>query len=107
MAAQVEGGVWLADERGFEERSRNPSTPSPRKRPTHLATVFGVVLNRRAAAALLRPKSTTTRTISSRPFGVRRAFLCVSIRFSSESLRFGNIRVPGRDRMDNLLKVHI
>jgi hypothetical protein len=32
--------------------------------------------------------------------------LCVSIRFSSEALRFGNIRVPGLDRMDNLLKGH-
>src|SRR3954453_10024474 len=29
------------------------------------------------------PKSTTARTISSRPFGVRRAFLCVSIRSSA------------------------
>jgi hypothetical protein len=31
----------------------------------------------------------------------------VSIRFSRESLTFGDIRVPGQDRMDNLLKVHI
>ena len=44
-AAHVAGGVWLGNERGLEERSRNSSTPSTRKRPTHLATVFAVVLN--------------------------------------------------------------
>jgi hypothetical protein len=38
--------------------------------------------------------------------GVRRAFLCVSIRCSRESLMSGNIRVPGSHRMDNLLEVH-
>jgi hypothetical protein len=106
-AAHVAGAVWLGDESGLEERSRKPSTPSARKRPTHLPTVFAVVLNLRAAAALLSPPSTTARTISSRPFGVKRAFLWVSIRLSSESLRFGNVSVPGQDRMDNLLKVHI
>jgi hypothetical protein len=31
----------------------------------------------------------------------------VSIRSPRESLRFGNVSVPGSDRMDNLLKVHI
>ena len=30
----------------------------------------------------------------------------MSIRFSGESLVFGDFSVPGRDRMDNLLKVH-
>ena len=39
-----------------------------------LGKVFDVVLNRRAAAAWVGPLSTTARTISSRPFGVRRAF---------------------------------
>src|SRR5262249_22167074 len=71
----VAGGIWLGDERGLEDRSRKPSTPSAQKRPTHLPTVFGVVLNWRAAAALDMPRSETARTISSRPFGVRRAFL--------------------------------
>src|ERR1700754_4541400 len=83
MAVHVAGGVWLGDEWGLEERSRNPSTPSARNRLTHLATVFGVVLYLRALAAQLNPPSTTQRTICSRPFGVRRAFLCVSIRFSA------------------------
>jgi hypothetical protein len=45
MAAHVAGGVWLDDEWGLEERSRNPSTPSAQNRLTHLATVFGVALN--------------------------------------------------------------
>ena len=80
--------------------------PRALKRSTHLATVFDVVLKRRAAAALLKLWSTTARTISSRPLGVRRALLWVFIRSPGESLRFGNISVPGPDRMDNLLKVH-
>jgi hypothetical protein len=46
------GAVWLGNERGLDERSRNPSTPPARNRSTHLATDFGVVLNWRAAAAL-------------------------------------------------------
>src|SRR6266576_3384695 len=83
IIVHVAGAVWLGNEWGLEERSRNPSPPSARKRLTHLATVFGVVLNWRAAAALFRPASTTLRTIASRPFGVRGAFLCVSIRFSA------------------------
>ena len=106
---------------------------------------------RRGCRLSRRPKqlfsrtATTARTISSRPFGVRRAFLWIaacptprlranSIRPRSpsanglvasvpkawmacaivgvhsvlrESLRFGNISVPGSDRMDNLPKVHI
>src|SRR5262245_13041945 len=68
-------GVWLGDEWGREDRSRKPSTPSARKRVTHLSTVFQLVLNWRAAWALERPLSTTARTISSRPLGVRQALL--------------------------------
>jgi hypothetical protein len=48
-------GFGLAMKWGREDRSRKPATPSVRKRSTHLATVFGVVLNWRAAAALLIP----------------------------------------------------
>ena len=77
-----------------------------RKRSTHLSTVLGVVWNRRAAAAFDRPPSITLRAIASRPFGVRDAFSCMSIRFSRESLRFGDISVYGSNRMDNLLKDH-
>ena len=59
----------VGDERGLEDRSHKLSTPSAQKRPTHLPTVFGVVLSWRAAAALDMPRSTTARTISSRPSG--------------------------------------
>ena len=41
----VAAGVWPGNEWGREERSRKPSTPSARKRSTHLATVFAVMLN--------------------------------------------------------------
>ena len=44
-ASQVASGIWLGDERGFEDRSCKPSTPSARKRSIHLPTVFMVVLN--------------------------------------------------------------
>jgi hypothetical protein len=42
-------------ERGLEDRSRKPAAPPALKRLTHLETVFGVVLNQRAAAAADRP----------------------------------------------------
>jgi hypothetical protein len=45
MTALVAGDVWLGDERGLDERSRKPFTPSALNRSTHLATVFGVVLS--------------------------------------------------------------
>src|SRR5262245_65925730 len=77
-ASAVASGIWFGDERGLEDRSRKPSTPSAQKRSTHLPTVFGVVLNWRAAAALDMLRSATARTISSRPFGFRREFLWVS-----------------------------
>jgi hypothetical protein len=105
-AAAVAGAVWLGDECGRDERSRKPSTPSASNRLIHLATVFGVVLNRPAAAAFDSPQSTTERTIVSRPLGVRGAFSCVSIRSSANPWRFADFRVPGPGRMDNLLKDH-
>ena len=39
--------------------------------------------------------------------GVRRAFLCMFIRSSGESLKLRNLSFLGPDRMDNLLKAHI
>src|SRR5262245_38461082 len=93
----VASGVWLGNEWGRDGRSRKPSTPSSRKRASHLATVLGVVLNWRAASALESPLSTTARTMSSRPLGVSRALLWVSIRFvPRESLRFGDISFANR-----------
>jgi hypothetical protein len=77
------GAAWLGDERGRDERSCKPATPSARNRAAHLATVFGVVWNARAAAAFDEPPSITLRAIAPRPRGVREAFLCVSIGFSA------------------------
>src|SRR3982074_1974938 len=61
-AVQVASAVWPGDERGLEDRSRKPSAPSALKRSTHLATVFGVVLNGRTAGAFLSPPRTAART---------------------------------------------
>jgi hypothetical protein len=51
-AVHVAGAVWLGNECGGDERSREPSTSSARKRPSHLVTDFCVVLNCRAAVGL-------------------------------------------------------
>ena len=105
-ASAVAREIWLGDERGFEDRSRKPTTPCALKRSSHLATVLGVVLKFRAAAALVSLPSSTVRTMSSRPFGVRRALLWTFIRSPGVKLVCGNFSFPGPDRMDNLLKVH-
>ena len=73
--------------RGLEERSRKPSTPPAPNCLVHLATVFGVVLNRRAASTLGSRYSIPARTIISRPLGVKGAFSCVSIRSSANHRR--------------------
>src|ERR1700733_968133 len=104
--AHVAGAVWLGNERGREERSRKPSTPLARNRSTHLATILGVTLNWRAAAALLNPAS-THRTMASRPFGVRGAFLWLFIWSLRGTLKLRNLSFLGSDQMDNLLKAHI
>jgi hypothetical protein len=78
-----------------------------RKRATHLVTVFGVVLNWRAAAALLNASSITLRTIASRPLGVRGAFLWLFIWSLRGTLKLCNLSFLGSDQMDNLLKAHI
>src|SRR6202049_1932763 len=104
--AHVAGAVWLGNERGLEERARKPSTPPVRNRSTHLATVFGVVLTWRAAAALLSPAS-THRTMASRPFGVREAFLWLVLSSLTRTLTVLHISFHGSDQMDNLLKDHI
>lgn len=51
----VAGGVRLGDEWGVEERSHNPSTPSWREPLDQFGNGFGVVLNWKAALALLGP----------------------------------------------------
>jgi hypothetical protein len=103
MAVHVVGGVWLGDEWGLEERSRNPSAPSARNRLTHLVTVFGVVLKLIGRVCLAQPASTTLRTIASRPLGVKGAFLWTFIWSLLGTLKLRNL---GSDQMDNFLKDH-
>src|SRR4051794_5423133 len=56
-SAHVAAGVWPGYEKGLEERSRKPPAFGA-ECLIHLAKVFGVVLNCRAAAALVSPLST-------------------------------------------------
>src|SRR6185437_10413222 len=100
MAVHVASGVWLGDERGLEERSRNPSTPSSRNRLTHLATVFGVVLNWPAASVRLSPPASTLCTIASRPLGVKGAFLWTFIWSLRGTLKLRNLSFLGSDQME-------
>jgi hypothetical protein len=72
-----------------------------------LATVFAVVLNWRAAAALFKPPSVTLRTMASRPLGVRGAFLWLFIWPFLGTLKLRNLSFLGSGQMDNLLKDHI
>src|SRR3954451_14964501 len=58
-----------------------------------------------AAAVLLSPAS-TNRTMASRPFGVRGAFLWLFIWSLRETLKLRNLSFLGSDQMDNLLKAH-
>jgi hypothetical protein len=72
------------------------------KRSTHLATVFDVVLKRRAAAAFAQAVVHNGADHLLSTFGREGALVWVFIRSPGESLTFGNISVPGPDRMDNL-----
>ena len=47
------------------------------------------------------------KSMPSRPSGVRRAFLWMSIRLSQGQLNLDNLSFLGLGRMDNLLKAHI
>jgi hypothetical protein len=55
---------------------------------------------------LLSPAS-THRTMVSRPFGVREAFLWLFIWSLRGTLKLRNLSFLGSDQMDNLLKAHI
>ena len=72
----------------------------------HLAAVFGVVLKCRAAAALGSPKSTSARLHRLSTFGRQRRILVGVHSVLRESAVFGDFRVPGQVRMDNLPKAH-
>src|SRR6266516_1144513 len=81
-SSAVARAIWLGNEWGFEERSRKPSTPSARKRATHLPTLFRrrVVLSCRGG---LGQPTIHYGANHRRPLGVRRAFLWMSIRSSA------------------------
>jgi hypothetical protein len=76
-------GVGWRSRCGRELRSSSPARPSTLYRASHLRTVRGKTPTANAAAFGACPLS-TWRTIRSRPFGVRRAFLWMSIRSLGE-----------------------
>ena len=82
IASATAASVRLGLVFGREERSAMPALPSARKRSTQRATTFAVTPYVSAAWALERRPSTTSRAISSRRSGVRRAFLWMFIRSS-------------------------
>jgi hypothetical protein len=55
---------------------------------------------------ILNPPSITNRTMASRPFGVRGAFLWLFIWSLRGTLKLRNLSFLGSDQMDNLLKDH-
>jgi hypothetical protein len=73
---------------------------------THLATVFAVVLNCRAEAALEKPLIHHSANHHLSTFRRQRRILMRVHSVLRESLTFGDISLHGRGRMDNLLKVH-
>jgi hypothetical protein len=104
--AHAAGAIWLCDEPGRDERSCKPVAPSLRKRATHVAPVFGVTLNWRAAATGLKPLQQ------------QRAPWPLDLLASEEhscGCPFGSQRIAGglatsefpiRVELDNLLKAH-
>lgn len=68
-------------------------------------TIFGVVLN--CAAPCIAQSRSTHRTMASRPFGVRGAFLWLLIWSFRGTLKLRNFSFLGADQIDNLLKDHI
>src|SRR5439155_1686578 len=77
VAAGVVRGLWC----GRDDRSAKPSGLVPR--PTHLRIVRSVTWKSVATRRAERPSSSTWRATSSRPRGVKRAFLCTFIRAPS------------------------
>ena len=61
------------EERGREDLSTKPATPSSKKRHTHFRTVDGDTLRSRATRPTFSSSSTTRNTISKRPLGVNGA----------------------------------
>ena len=83
--AHVAAGVWPGNEWGREERSRSPSTPSVRKRVTHLATIVGDVELARGCG-LAEPSFNNTAHHGLSTFGRQRRILVSVHSIPRESL---------------------
>ncbi len=99
-------GGGISSGLGFsEDRSCKPSTPSARKRSTHLPTVFGVVWSRpdgHGHAAIHHGANSSALDLSASGW-----HSCGCPISPQRIAAFGKISVPGADRINNLLKVHI
>ena len=99
-------GGGISSGLGFsEDRSCKPSTPSARKRSTHLPTVFGVVWSGPGGhghAAIHHGANSSALDLSASGW-----HSCGCPISPQQIAAFGKISVPGPDRIDNLLKVHI
>jgi hypothetical protein len=90
---------------GLYERVPGTSTPSARKRSTHLPTVFGVVWSGPGGhghAAIHHGANSSALDLSASGW-----HSCGCPISPQRIAAFGKISVPGPDRIDNLLKVHI
>ncbi len=105
IRATICWGVGRLRRRGREERSAKPAPPCPAWRAIHLRSARGHTPAARAAACGLCPLATCM-TTSSRPIGVKRAFLGTFIRSSSWPLKLRNSSLHDPDRVDNLSKPH-
>ena len=63
-------------DRGRDDRFSRPAAPSLRHRPSHFRAVRSLIPKPAATSGTGRPSSTIRLTISARPSGVIRAFLC-------------------------------
>jgi hypothetical protein len=93
MRLMVSSGVGWRSRLGRELRSCGPARPSCWKRSTHLRTVRGQTPAASLAACGVCPPRTILARCS-RPNGVRRAFLWMSIRLSQEQLTSRQHQLP-------------
>src|SRR6476660_9407532 len=110
-AAQVAGGVWPGDESGREERSRRAVAKTLDALIAETFDPLGDRLRRGVVAARdLGLAQSTIHHAAYHALSTFRSQASILVAVHSvlrESLRFGNVSVPGQGRMDNLLKVHI
>ena len=87
-----------------------PAGPSAWKRPAHLGAILAVTPNGLAASVRLVSPASTPIAISPRRKGVRRAFLCIFMRFplkgSGQVSRHDSANFPNLDSQGNLVEGH-